>query len=98
MTEENTILVQTADTTVTRRGRGPRELQVDVLAANVNVFLGQIEEMLEKAPDEVADGRFRFTEFTVSAEISAKGGLVLMGTGVEAAGKGGLTFKFERKV
>jgi len=97
MTDENTILVQTTDTTVTRRGRGPTELQVDILAAHVNVFLGQIEDMLDKAPEEVAEGKFRFTEFTVSAEVSAKGGLVLMGTGVEAAGKGGLTFKFERK-
>jgi hypothetical protein len=96
MSDKDTILVNTADTTVTRRGVGPRELKVEVLAENVNLFLSQIEGVLEKAPDEVAGGKFQFTEFTVSAEISAKGGLVLMGTGVEAAGKGGLTFKFVR--
>lgn len=66
------------------------------MAEEVNLFLAQIEGILEKVPDEVG-GKFKFAEFTVSAEISAKGGLVLMGTGVEAAGKGGLTFKFERK-
>jgi len=92
---QDTILVSTADTTITRRG-GLKPLKVEVLAENVNLFLGQIERMLEKTPDELGD-KFRFTEFTVSAEISAKGGLVLMGTGVEAAGKGGVAFKFQRK-
>jgi len=96
MNNKDTILVRTADTVVTRGG-GPRELKVEVLVENVNLFLGQIESILVKTPDEVGDGKFKFTEFTVSAEISAKGALVLAGTGVEAAGKGGLTFKFERK-
>ncbi len=96
MSDSNTILVRTADTVVTR-GRGPKELEVEVLAQNVNLFLDQIEGILEKTPEEVGDGKFKFTEFTVSTEISAKGALVLMGTGVEAEGKGGLTFKFERK-
>jgi hypothetical protein len=51
--------------------------------------------VLENAPNEV--GTFKLTELTVSAEISAKGQLVLVGTGAEAAAKGGLTLKFERK-
>jgi hypothetical protein len=97
MTNNDTILVHTADAIVTR-GRGPRELEVQALAHNVNLFLGQIEGILEKVPEETGDGKFKLTEFTVSAEISAKGALILMGTGVEAEGKGGLTFKFERKV
>jgi len=96
MSDNDIILVNTADTTVTR-GRGPRELKVEVLAENVILFLSQIEGILAKTPEEVGGGKFKFTEFTVSAEVSAKGALVLMGTGVEAAGKGGLTFKFERK-
>jgi hypothetical protein len=45
-------------------------------------------------PDEVS--KFKFTEFTVIADVSAKGGLVLLGTGGEVAGKDGLTFKFTR--
>lgn len=96
MSDKDTILVTTADTVVTREG-GPRELNVEVLAENVNLFMGQIERILEKTPEEVGDGKFKFTEFTVSAEISAKGALVLMGTGVEVGAQGGLTFKFERK-
>ena len=93
MSNNNTILVNTADTTITR-GRGPRELEVEVLAENVNLFLTQVDVMLQKTPEDV--GKFKLTEFTVSAEISANGKLVLMGTGVEAAAKGGLMFKFVR--
>lgn len=93
MSGQDTILVMTDDTTATRKS-APRELKVDVLTENVNLFLMQIENILEKTPEEV--GKFKFTECTVTAEISAKGGLVLMGTGVETAAKGGLTFKFEK--
>ena len=89
-----TILVNTADAGAVR-GHAPKELPVEIRAENVNVFLGQIESVLEKAPETV--GKFQFTEFTVAAEISAKGGLVLLGSGVEVTGKGGLTFKFQRK-
>jgi hypothetical protein len=96
MSNQDTILVNTADATMTRK-RSPRELQVDVLAENVHLFLTQIDSVLAKTPAEVGDGKFRFTEFTVSAEVSAQGKLVLMGSGVEAGATGGLTFKFERK-
>ena len=92
---DNTILVRTTDATV-KRGASPKELKVEVLAENVNLFLTQIEGILEKAPDEV--GKFRFTEFSVSAEVSANGKLVLLGSGVETGIQGSLTFKFERKV
>lgn len=96
MSDKDTILVRATDATVTRRIGGPKELKVEVLAENVNLFLGQIEGMLAKAPEEVA-GKFKLTEFTVSAEVSAKGSLVLLGTGGEVGGSGGLTFKFQRK-
>jgi hypothetical protein len=98
MSESDTIEVIVADGAVRRAERPTKSvgLKVDVLADNVNQFLSQVEGMLSKAPDEVA-GKFKLAEFTVSAEISAKGGLVLLGTGVEAAGKGALSFKFQRK-
>jgi hypothetical protein len=88
------ILVSTPNATTTRRS-APRELEVEVLAKDVNLFLNQTEGILEKAPDELGE-KFRFTGFSVSAEVSAKGGLVLVGSAVEAASKGGLTFRFER--
>ncbi|MBN1814107.1 MAG: hypothetical protein JXA14_19875 [Anaerolineae bacterium] len=93
---KNTILVRTADAADVRKaGIRPRELKVDVLAENVNLFLVQVDQILQKAPEDV--GKFKLTEFTVSAEISGKGELTLMGTGVEVGAQGGLTFKFERK-
>ena len=94
MNNDDVILVSVTSAAVTR-GRAPKELKVEVLAENMSVFLTQIENILEKTPSDV--GKFKFTEFTVSAEISAKGALVIMGTGVETTAVGGLTFKFERK-
>jgi len=94
MSDKDTILVRAADATVTRRIGAPKELEVEVLAENVNLFLTHVEVMLQKTPEDV--GKFKLTEFTVSAEVSANGKLVLMGTGVEAAAKGGLMFKFTR--
>lgn len=81
--------------TLVTRGVGTKSLKVEALTENANLFLAQIGDILDKAPEEV--GKFKFTEFIVTAEISAKGVLVLMGTGVETEAKGGLAFKFERK-
>lgn len=92
--DKNTILVRTTDATV-RRGENPTELKVEILADNINVFLTQMESILEQAPDEV--GKFQFTELSVCAEINAKGKLVLLGSGVETGIKGSLTFKFQKK-
>ena len=92
MSDKDTILVTTTGA-VTRRAT-PKELKVDVLAENVNLFLTQIEGILDKAPESV--GKFQFAEFTVSAEISAKGQLVLLGAGGEAGATGGVTFTFKK--
>jgi len=89
------ILVRTSDDTI-RRGESPSELKVEVLADNINVFLNQIESILKNSPDKV--GKFQFTEFSVCAEVSASGKLILLGSGLETGVKGSLTFKFERKV
>jgi hypothetical protein len=96
MDENDTILVRSSSDVVTRGAGSPRELQVKVLAENVNFFLGQIERMLENVPEEIGQTKFRLTEFTVSAEINAKGAFILLGTGAEVSGNSGLTFKFER--
>ena len=92
--DNNVVLVQVTDQEGTRNN-ALKSVQVDALANNVNVFITQIQSILDKTPTEV--GQFKFTEFTVSAEISAKGALIIMGSGIETEGKGGLTFKFERK-
>ncbi|MEM7717075.1 MAG: hypothetical protein AAF349_26585 [Cyanobacteria bacterium P01_A01_bin.68] len=90
---EDTILVRTSNSTDTRRVQS-KELKVDVLTENVKIFLEQVKSILQSAPDEV--GKFSFSEVTVSAEISANGKVILLGSGLETGIQGGLTFKFKR--
>jgi hypothetical protein len=91
--QKNTILVVTNDQ-VSMRGRAPKEIEVEVLGKNINLFITQIGNILENTPDHVK--KFRLSQITISAEVSAKGGLMLLGTGVETEGKGGVIFVFTR--
>lgn len=91
--QQNTILVNTSGLDGVR-GKSSKSIQVDVLGENVNLFISQIGSILERTPEKI--DKFRLTQITVSAEISAKGSLILLGTGVESEGKGGLTFVFTR--
>ncbi|MEM8637396.1 MAG: hypothetical protein AAGG51_01065 [Cyanobacteria bacterium P01_G01_bin.54] len=91
---DETMFVRTTDT-VSRRVPGLKELKIEALAENVNIFLTNIESVIDKAPEDV--GGFQLKEVSVSAEVSADGKLVLMGTGVQTGVSGSLTFTFERK-
>ena len=91
---KDTIAVITAEAAQTRAWSGVKELEVKVLADNVQHFLQQIERVLAQAPAML--GEFRFEEIEVHAEISAKGTLSLLGTGGEAGASGGLKFAFRR--
>lgn len=94
MTEkENIILVKTA-ASADMRGRSPTQLAVEELTVNVGIFLQQLSEVLEKAPEST--GKFHLAELEVHAEVSAKGQLVLLGVGGEAGATGGLKFIFKR--
>ena len=95
MSDQDTIWVVT-ESTVTRKQRRPTQLKVEELSVNVNVFLGQMSDVLGKTPEKL--GRFQFVEFEVYAEVSAKGTLALLGTGGEAGATGGLKFVFRRGV
>lgn len=95
MNDKDSILIRPASLTATR-GRGTQELNVNILAENVNLFLVQMEKVLEKTPEDIGD--FKFTEFEIAVEVSGKGQLIVLGSGVEASAKGGLTFKFQRNM
>jgi hypothetical protein len=84
--------VITADPT-TRGGR-QRELKVEELSVNVNLFIEQIGSVLEKTPETL--GKFTMTEFEIHAEVTAKGTLAILGTGGEAGASGGIKFVFRR--
>lgn len=92
--EDHEIVVVTADAVVTRAG-GPKKIGVQALAEEVQSFLQHIAGIVERAPSAV--GAFELTELTLSAEVTAQGKLMLLGTGVETGAKGGITFKFERR-
>lgn len=71
-----------------------KALEVDVLRENVAQFLSILEQML---PAEMASvGDFRLEEVEISAEITGEGSLMLLGTGVRAAGMGGIKFVLRR--
>lgn len=71
-----------------------KQLKVEELALNVNLFIEQMGSILEKTPEKV--GNFHFDEFEVSAEITGKGSLAIFGTGGEIGATGGLRFVFRR--
>ena len=93
MSIEDNILVYTGNAS-TRRTIATKKLKIDDLVSSVNQFLNKINTILENVPDQY--DKFRFEEISFSAEISANGKLVLLGTGIEAATKGALVFKFKR--
>ncbi len=79
--------------TGTRRAPATR-VRVDELAENVRLFLAQVAVLMDQAP--TAMGSFHLAELEVHAEVSAKGSLVLLGTGGEVGATGGLKFIFRR--
>lgn len=87
------IIIITSDEGVVRGGRATR-LKVDDLAENINIFLTQMNLVLEHTPQNL--GKFQFVEFEVSAEITAKGSVALLGTGGEVGASGGIKFVFRR--
>ncbi len=91
--EKDTIWVVTSEGAATRGG-GMKQLRVEELVLNVNLFIEQMGSILEKTPEKV--GKFHFDEFEVSAEITGKGSLAILGTGGEIGATGGLKFVFRR--
>jgi hypothetical protein len=93
---EGTIWVVTSEPIATRGGglKQAKPLQVEVLADNINLFIGQIGQILADTPEKL--GKFHFDELEVYAEISGKGTITLFGTGGEIGATGGLRFLFRR--
>lgn len=92
---DNTILVMTSETTVTRGGfGGAQPLATEKLAININLFVQQMGKVLESTPETL--GKFHFDEFEIHAEINADGTIVVLGSGIHAGVGGGLRFVFRR--
>jgi hypothetical protein len=74
---------------------GRAEVPVDVFHARVNRFLEAMRGVIADVP--AAFGKYQLDQVTISAEVSAKGQISLLGSGGELAGKSGLTFTFKRR-
>jgi hypothetical protein len=90
---QSTIWVATAEAVEMRGGR-IRQLDVDQLAVNINLFVEQMGSVLKNTPEKL--GKFQFAEFEVHADITAEGQLALLGTGGKLGVMGGLKFMFRR--
>ena len=75
-------------------GSGIRAVEVDRLQANLQAFLGALEEMLAASVSH--SGEFRLEEVDVSAEIAADGSILVLGTGARTGSPGGLRFVLKR--
>jgi len=60
----------------------------------VKAFMGAMERIIGNLSNQV--GNYSMETITVSAEVSAKGTVSLLGTGGEMGAKGGLSFSFKR--
>lgn len=74
---------------------GRAEVPVDQFRKRVAGFLDSLHDVIARVP--AAFGNYQLNEITVSAEVSAKGQISLLGSGGELAGKSGLTFTFTRR-
>ncbi|WP_328879167.1 Pepco domain-containing protein [Streptomyces sp. NBC_00299] len=77
-----------------RVGRG--EIPIDVFQHRVTGFLDSMRSII--AGLSVNCGEFQLNEVTISAEVSAKGQISLLGSGGELAGSSSLTFTFTRGI
>lgn len=76
------------------RSRAPRELPVELLSTNVNIFIGQLGQIVDNVPPALRS--YDLEEISFTAEVTGRGELSLLGSGVSVEAKGGLTFKFKR--
>lgn len=69
-------------------------VDVEELEAQVTLFMGAMEKVIGNLTQQV--GKYSLDTVTVTAEVNAKGGLGLLGTGAELGAKGGMSFSFKR--
>lgn len=93
-TNDKFFLVVAEPISNTRGKRPPTKLMVDVFSENVNIFISQMDEVLEKTPNNLST--FQFVEFEITAEVNGKGQIVIMGTGGEVGITSGVKFIFRK--
>jgi hypothetical protein len=74
---------------------GRVEVPLEIFRQRVAGFVDSVREVITGLPEAV--GKYQLDQVTVTAEVSAKGQISLLGSGGEIAGKSGLTFTFTRQ-
>jgi hypothetical protein len=74
---------------------GRADVPLDLFRQRVTGFLDSMRDVISGLPE--AFGNYELDQVTISAEVSAKGQISLLGSGGELAGKSGLTFTFNKK-
>ena len=92
--EHNVQVIVSGDGVVRGKNRNTKNISVQDLSTNINMFVEQVNIILSTTPEKV--GGFRLDEIEIHAEITAKGSLAILGTGGEVGGSGGLRFVFRR--
>lgn len=72
----------------------PQHLSVDVLQENLTDFVEKMCIALKNVQTKISN--YSLDEIEVSVDISASGGVTLVGS-IEAGAKGGITLKFVRE-
>jgi hypothetical protein len=71
-----------------------REVSASDLKNNLSKFLSAMQTVLDGAPTAVAG--YKIDEMEIEVEVSAEGGISLLGTGGKVGGKGSITLKLKR--
>lgn len=77
-----------------RAVKPPTKVAVNAFSENINSFLSQMNAVLENTPS--ASSTFQFVEIEVTAEINARGQIVLKGTAGESGSSTGIRFVFRK--
>jgi hypothetical protein len=91
---ERFFLVAAEPVSNTRKKAVPTKIMVDVLSENVNLFISQMNGVLENTPSNIS--KFQFVEFEITAEVNAKGQIIIVGTGGELGLTAGIKFVFRK--
>jgi hypothetical protein len=77
-----------------RAVKQPTKVALNAFSENINMFLAQMNAVLENTPG--TNSAFQFVEIEVAAEINARGQIILKGTGSEPGLSTGIRFVFRK--
>lgn len=77
-----------------RAAKPPAKVTVNAFSENMNLFLSQMDAVLENIPNTAS--LFQFVELEITAEINARGQIILKGAAGEAGPSSGIKFVFRR--